>query len=67
MNRIPRKFDHIIIEELVQCNAGNTGDRFIITKDNGNYHGTNLRTETEWQFPVAHLRNDNFFKIIEIA
>lgn len=63
MNRIPRNFKSIIATPL----CGNCENRqMIITKDEIGYHGAEIATGKLWCVPVAHLRNDHFFRIDSI-
>ena len=67
-NRIPRNFNHLLVEAKTSNNASNIGDRFIVTKDEcGRYIGTNMQTHKEWQMFVSHLRNPNYYELIDVA
>lgn len=59
-NTIKRTTTQIKIELLAESNAGEIGKQIIISKDDcGNWTGGGF-----W-WPTAHLRNENFIKIIE--
>ena len=67
MNRIPRKFDHIIVETVHGTSAGEVGRRFKVTKDPySGYLGVDLVNGKRWSMFVSHLRNPEIYKIVEI-
>lgn len=67
-NRIPRNFKHLIVESVHGNSAGGAGQRFDVVKDPYNgYIGTNIETGERWAMFVSHLRNIEFYKIIEIV
>ena len=67
MNRIPRTFDHILAEALTHSNAGRAGDLFYVVKTDNGYIGTNTRTEKEYSVFPNSLRNDHYFKFVEVV
>ena len=63
MNRIPRTFKSILATPLF---GDVNGKQMVITKDEQGYHGRELATGKEWGIFVAHLRNENCFRIDSI-
>ena len=68
MNRIPRKFNYMLIKAVTDSNAGKPGDVFEVVKnDNGGYSGTNLTTEKEYHIFPSHIRNEHLFEIVRVV
>jgi len=66
-NKIPRKFNKIIMELTSNTNAGKVGDIMYVTKNEFNdYIGLNTRTKQSFNCPVGTLRIKEVFKIINI-
>lgn len=67
-NRIPRKFNHIKGELLINTLENRKGDILHIHKSNyGYYVALNTRTQNNMYCFVSMLRDAEIFRIIEIV
>lgn len=65
-NRIPRKFNRITGEMLIDTNMSKQGDTLHIFKNDSGYLALNLRTGKYAYMFVSMLRNNKVFKLIEV-
>lgn len=65
-NRIPRSFERITGEMLIDTNVDKKGDMLHIFKDEMGYAALNLRTGKRARVFVDMLRNAALFKVAEI-
>lgn len=66
-NKIPRKFNEIIIKNKVETSGGKIGDIFKVVKNEyGEYIGTKTNTKEKYSFFLSMLRNNNLVEILEI-
>lgn len=65
-NRIPRSFERITGEMLIDTNVDKKGDMLHIFKDERGYTALNLRTGKHSHVFVDMLRNAALFKVAEI-
>jgi hypothetical protein len=65
-NRIPRKFDRITGETLINTSESMPGDIIHITKNDYGYLGYNTRTGRHFYMFAAMIRNAEIFRINEI-
>lgn len=66
-NVIPRKFNKIKGEILINTSLTGIGDIIYITKDEKGYLGYNINTNKYARVFVEMLRNSKIFKIIEVV
>ena len=67
-NRIPRHFNYLIVESLVENNAGKRGRFYKVTRDPFNgYLMVDLINGKRWAPFVAQLRNADLYRIRQIA
>ena len=65
-NRIPRKFNRIVMKSLIDTSAGKAGDIYHIYKNDNGYCGLNTRTGKYYYMFVSMLRNKDISEILEI-
>lgn len=67
-NRIPRKFNRIIVEMLIDTSCNKVGDILHIYKNDcgSNYLALNKRTGNYAYMFASMLRNNDLCKIIQI-
>ena len=65
-NRIPRKFNRITGEMLINTSETLAGDHIHVTKNNYGYLGYNPRTGRHFYMFVSMLRNAEIIRITEI-
>lgn len=66
-NRIPRKFDRITGETLINTSESMPGDIIHITKNDYGYLGYNTRTGRHFYMFASMIRNAEIFRINEIT
>lgn len=66
-NRIPRKFDRITGETLINTSESMPGDIIHITKNDYGYLGYNARTGRHFYMFASMIRNAEIFRINEIT
>lgn len=66
-NRIPRKFNRITGEMLIDTNVSQAGDVLHIYKNNSGYLALNTRTGKYAYVFAAMLRNAEIIRIIDIS
>lgn len=64
-NHIPRKFNRIVAELLIETNAGKPATYHIYKNDNG-YLGININTGKRWCIFPSHLKNPAVYRIISV-
>lgn len=65
-NRIPRKFNRITAISKIDLSSGKAGNIYHIYKDDFGYIALNTFTGKYFYLPVATLRNENVFDILNI-
>lgn len=65
-NRIPRKFNRITGEMLINTSETLAGDHIHVTKNDYGYLGYNPRTGRHFYMFVSMLRNAEIIRITEI-
>lgn len=65
-NRIPRKFNRIIVEMLIDTSCDKAGDILHIYKNDFGYLTLNKRTGNYAYIFASYLRNNDICKIIQI-
>lgn len=65
-NRIPRKFNQIVGEMLIETNMNKSGDVMHVYKNDFGYLALNTRTQQYAYMFASMLRNSDLFKLIEI-
>lgn len=66
-NRIPRNFNRIVGEMLIDTNMDKAGDKVHVFKNDSGYLVLNLRTGKYAHTFASILRDSCLFKILEIA
>jgi hypothetical protein len=66
-NRIPRKFNRIVCETLINTSETLAGDVIHVTKNDHGYLGYNPRTNRHFYLFVSMLRNAEIIRITDIS
>lgn len=66
-NRIPRKFNKIVCEMLVNTNVSKIGDILHVYKNDYGYAALNTSTNEYSYCFLSMLRNENVIRIKEVA
>jgi hypothetical protein len=65
-NSIPRKFDRITAEVLIETNKSLPGDVLHIYKNDFGHLALNMRTMEYAYYPLSLLRDDRTIRVMEI-
>lgn len=66
-NKIPRKFNEIVIKTKIKTSSGKIGEIFNIVKNEyGEYIGTKTNTGEKYSFFLSMLRDANLIEVLKI-
>ena len=65
-NRIPRQFNKMVCEMLIETNMDKVGDTLHVYKNDNGYLALNTRTQKYAYMFASMLRNESVLKVKEI-
>jgi len=65
-NVIPRSYNIITAEQLTESSGGRPGDIWKIKYTESGPIGTNTRTGKTYRTFINHLRNGNYYRVLDI-